>query len=107
MVNDTAKRLMARVKQIRQAYGLTQEQFAERAGLDYKYYQHVEAGRRPNLGLETLLKLAKGCGLELRQLFDFEAPPMVVAEPKGNDFSATPRTAARKAVKRASGGKAG
>jgi transcriptional regulator with XRE-family HTH domain len=96
---------MARVKQIRQAYGLTQEQFAERAGLDYKYYQHVEAGRRPNLGLETLLKLSKGCGLELRQLFDFDAPPLVIAEPKGNEFSATPRPAGRKSSKPNSGGK--
>lgn len=90
---------MTRVKQIRLAQGLTQEKFAEHAGLDYKYYQHVEAGRRPNLGLETLLKLAKGCGLELRQLFDFDGPPMIVAEPKGNDFSATARRAARKSNK--------
>ena len=97
---------MARVKQIRQAYGLTQEQFAERAGLDYKYYQHVEAGRRPNLGLETLLKLAKGCGLELRQLFDFDGPPMVVADPKGNEFSATPRSTERKSSRRGAGKKA-
>jgi len=53
---------MARVKQIRLARGLTQEQFAECADLDPKYYQHAEAGRKPNPGLETLLKLAKGSG---------------------------------------------
>lgn len=97
---------MARVKQLRLALGLTQEQFAERAGLDYKYYQHVEAGRRPNLGLETLLKLARGCGVELRQLFDFDAP-MIVADPKGNEFTATNRKVGRKPGKGRADGKAG
>lgn len=97
MVTEITRRLMARVKQIRLAHGLTQEQFAERAGLDYKYYQHVEAGRKPNLGLETLIKLAKGCGLELRQLFDFDAPPLIVADPKANEFTATPRRGSRTA----------
>jgi transcriptional regulator with XRE-family HTH domain len=82
---------MARVRQFREASSLTQEQFAERAGLDYKYYQHVEAGRKPNLGMETLLKLAKGTGRELWELLQFEAEPLAVAEPKGNELSATPR----------------
>lgn len=103
MVNETAKRLIARVKQLRQANGLTQEQFAERAGLDYKYYQHVEAGRSLNLGLETLLKLARGCGWELRQLFDFDAAPVALAEAKGHGSTATPRKDAGKAVRRAGG----
>lgn len=71
---------MARVKQIRLARGLTQEQFAERSDLDPKFYQHAEAGRKPNPGMETLLKLAKGCGLTLSELFDFEREPQVVAE---------------------------
>lgn len=75
---------MARVKQIRKAKQLTQEQFAERAGIDYKYYQHVEAGRRPNPELNTLEKLAKACGLELWQLFNFDLPLPVVAEDPAN-----------------------
>lgn len=74
------KRLMARVKQIRLVRGLTQEQFAERADLDPKYYQHAEAGRKRNPELETLLKLANGCGLKLSELLDFEREPLVLAE---------------------------
>lgn len=92
---------MARVKQVREAIGLTQEQFAERAGLDYKYYQHVEAGRKPNLGMETLLKLAKGTGLELWELLKFDAEPLALAEAKGNEFTVTSRKGARKTAKRA------
>ena len=88
---------MARVKQVREASGLTQEQFAERAGLDYKYYQHVEAGRKPNLGMETLLKIAKGTGLELWELLNFESDLPALAEEKtAAGFQATIRKRIRK-----------
>ena len=83
---------MARVKQVREANGLTQEQFAERAGLDYKYYQHVEAGRKPNLGMETLLKIAKGTGLELWELLNFESDLPALAEDKPARSHAAPAT---------------
>lgn len=89
---------MTRVKQIRLAHGLTQEKFAERAGLDYKYYQHVEAGRRPNLGMETLLKLARGTGLELWELLNFDAPLPAVAEDRSGYI--TSGKGARKPAKR-------
>ena len=97
---------MARVKQIRQAHALTQEQFAERAGLDYKYYQHVEAGRRPNLGMETLLKIAKGAGLELWELLNFEREPAVLAEDRPEGQARTGEgKGGRKARKRQASGK--
>ena len=77
---------MARVKQIRLARSLTQEDFAEIADLDPKFYQHAEAGRKPNPELQTLLKLAKGCGLTLSELFDFEREPLVLSgEQSGSD----------------------
>ena len=78
MANDTAKRLLARVKQLREARGLTQEGFAEKSGLDYKYYQSVEAGRKRDIRLSTLEKLAKACGLELWELLNFETEPKVL-----------------------------
>ncbi|MEN9841906.1 MAG: hypothetical protein RL376_1706 [Verrucomicrobiota bacterium] len=70
---------MARVKQIRLARGLTQEQFAECANLDPKYYQHAEAGRKPNPELETLLKLSNACGLKLCDLLNFDIEPPLPA----------------------------
>ncbi len=92
MANETTKRLIARVKQIRLARGLTQEQFAELADLDPKYYQHAEAGRKPNPEIETLLKLAKGCGLQLWELLNFGVEPPALAEDKA-DFGSKPSTA--------------
>jgi transcriptional regulator with XRE-family HTH domain len=99
---------MARVKQIRLARGLTQEQFAERADLDPKFYQHAEAGRKPNPELQTLLKLAKGCGLTLSELFDFEREPQAFAEeqaeydPKGAPKKPNAKDSKTEAVKKAS-----
>ena len=45
-----------RLKALRAASGLTQEAFAELAGMDYKTYQHIEAGRRPSVRLCTIEK---------------------------------------------------
>jgi transcriptional regulator with XRE-family HTH domain len=87
VANDLAKRLLARVKQLRESLALTQEQFAERAGLGYKYYQSVEAGRRRDIRLSTLEKLAKACGLELRELLNFDPPPLLAQEDPESDRS--------------------
>jgi transcriptional regulator with XRE-family HTH domain len=95
-----AKRLLARVKAVRESLGLSQEAFAERAGMTYKYYQHVEASRRPDLRLSTLQKLANACGVELSELLDFTTDPVVVAEAKPESGPKTssgkkPRTSAK------------
>ena len=101
VANDTATRLLARVKELREARGLSQEAFAEKAGLGYKYYQHVESGRRRDIRLSTLEKLAKACGLKLWELLNLdEDAPMALAEaPAKNEFRATPSRTARKAPK--------
>lgn len=100
MANETTKRLIARVKQIRLARGLTQEQFAELADLDPKYYQHAEAGRKPNPEMETLLKLAKGTGYELWELLNFDADLPILAEDQAKYGSKTPAKKTRKSSKR-------
>ena len=68
MENPTVKRLLARLKQLRLQRGLSQEQFSEQSGISYKYYQAVEAGRKQDLRLSTLVRLAKAHGLEVWQL---------------------------------------
>lgn len=88
VANEMAKRLAARVRQFREASGLSQEAFAERAGLKYKHYQAWEAGRKIDIRLSTLEKLAKACRLELWQLFDPDHEPMLLAEDPPKDGSA-------------------
>lgn len=82
-----AKRLLARVKALREALGLSQEAFAERAGLKYKHYQAIEAGRKIDIRLSTLEKLAKACRLELGELLDFKTDPVVLTEDRPEDGS--------------------
>ena len=55
-------------------HGLTQEEFAERAGMSYKYYQAVEAGRKAELRLSTLDRLARAYGLEAYELLAPDPP---------------------------------
>ena len=103
-----AKRLLARVKDLREALGLSQEAFAERAGLKYKHYQAIEAGRKTDIRFSTLEKLAKACGLGLEELLDFRHEPMALAEDRAEDkVQAAPKKAGPKSPKRPSGKKAG
>jgi transcriptional regulator with XRE-family HTH domain len=101
VANDTAKRLLARIKELREARGLTQESFAERAGLTYKHYQQVESGRKFDIRLSTLIKMAAGLDLKLSELLDFDAAPLAVGEdPPETGFAAPAGKVARKSSKR-------
>jgi transcriptional regulator with XRE-family HTH domain len=74
MADITLKRLLSRLKQLRDVHGLTQEQFAELSGISYKYYQAVEAGRKPDLRLSTLQRLASAYGIEVWELLSPALP---------------------------------
>lgn len=74
MASKTLERLLLRLRQLRDAHGLTQEQFAEMSGISYKYYQAVEAGRKRELRLLTLERLAGAYGIEPWQLLAPAAP---------------------------------
>jgi len=93
VANDTAKRLLARVRELRETIGLSQEAFAERAGLKYKHYQSMEAGRKIDIRLSTIVKLAKACGLELWELMNFDTFPALREDPPAKTKR---RTAARR-----------
>lgn len=58
----------AQVRTFRKAQGISQEKLAERAGLHFTYVGGVERGER-NISLENLNRIAKGLGLEIRDLF--------------------------------------
>jgi transcriptional regulator with XRE-family HTH domain len=101
VTNDLADRLLARIRQLREAKGLTQETFAEKAGLAYKYYQHVESGRRRDIRLSTIEKLAKALDLEPFQLLNFDFTPSALAEDRAEgDSPTTPGKGGRKAARR-------
>jgi len=81
---DALSRLLARLKQLRKIHGYTQEVAAERAGLSYKHYQAVEAGRKQELRLSTLERLARAYDLELHELFAPDLPRSVLQRAQKN-----------------------
>ncbi len=75
---------------------MTQEQFAEAAGISYKFYQSIEAGRKKQIWLDTVGRLAAAFGLEAWQLL---APE----EPKHTSIAAKTERLSARAVAEASG----
>lgn len=64
-----ARRLVGqRVLQLRAERGLTQDQLSERAGLDRSHVARVEGGIL-NPSLQTLTRIARGLGVDIRDLF--------------------------------------
>ena len=55
--------LLKRLKQLRKQKGLTQEQVAEKSGFSVKYYQMLESGKRPDMRLSTIERLATAFGI--------------------------------------------
>jgi transcriptional regulator with XRE-family HTH domain len=74
-------RVGARVRQLRQARRLTQEELAERAGLSYKFIGEVERGRG-NPTLTTLAAISDALGVQLTDLLalDPERPKLTARQ---------------------------
>ena len=65
--DDVLVRFGKRLRDLRQAQGLSQEEFAYQCGLDRTYISGIERGRR-NVSLRNIEKLAANLGLSLAQL---------------------------------------
>lgn len=62
------EQLGKRIKELRNATGLSQERFALQIGMDRTYFASVEAGRR-NISICNIKKIADGLGVSLSDLF--------------------------------------
>jgi len=67
-VGKPQRHLVHRLKELRKIHHVTQEQFSERTGISYKYYQAIEAGIKKELRISTLERLATAYGIEVWQL---------------------------------------
>ena len=61
--------LRQNLRRLRLQAGLTQLALAEKASLDYKYYQDLESGRLTGITLATIEKLAEFFSTEVWKLF--------------------------------------
>ena len=71
---SAAKFLGERLRELRLRHDLTQEQAAALCGMEYKYYQMVEWGRK-NLRLDTIARLASAYHLEVWDLVQHAGLP--------------------------------
>lgn len=72
-------RLLKNLRLLRKRHSISQERIAELSGLDYKFYQAVEAGRRPNVTLATLDNIAEVYGVSGYQLIMARLPKTVIS----------------------------
>jgi len=91
--------LNLRLRFIRDSLGLTQERFAEKAGISYKYYQAIETGLKQDLRLSTLRKLSRACNLTLAEFVDDRLSQTKVAE-IAIGYKVTKKTAKRSPKKK-------
>ncbi len=69
---DSKKLIGARIKELRKQAGLTQEQLAERVGLDSRHLSRLEVGRHfPSL--DSLERIASTLNVPLVEFFQFPA----------------------------------
>jgi transcriptional regulator with XRE-family HTH domain len=59
-----------RVKELRNKLGISQEEFADLAGLDRTYITSVECGKR-NISIVNIEKLARALKVSLAEFFTF------------------------------------
>ena len=69
-MNDIKKLLGKRIKELRKAQGISQQQLAELANIDQRNLSHIE-------GVDTfpsraLLEISSALNIDLKDLFDFE-----------------------------------
>jgi transcriptional regulator with XRE-family HTH domain len=84
-------RLAQNLKHLRLAANLTQEQLAEIVGMGLKFYQQLESGRKPQIKLETVERLASPFGIEVWQLL---SPATILSQ--ANVKSPKPRAVAKR-----------
>lgn len=69
MVDKGLKEFGARVRKVREARGLSQEELAARAGIHRTYIGGVERGER-NVGLKNVLRIARALDLPASALLE-------------------------------------
>ena len=63
------RQLAKKIRELRIEQGLTQEEAANNCGVAYKAYQLYESKKTPDVRLSTIVKLAKGFGVTIGDLF--------------------------------------
>jgi transcriptional regulator with XRE-family HTH domain len=63
-----------RLKHLRARHSLTQEEVAQISGFSFKFYQQLESGKKKQMWLETVERLAAAYGIQAWELIGPELP---------------------------------
>jgi transcriptional regulator with XRE-family HTH domain len=69
-MKTTRELLGARIKELRKARGLSQEQLAEQIDVDPKFISRIEVGKNAP-SLETMENISRVLNMEIKDLFEF------------------------------------
>jgi transcriptional regulator with XRE-family HTH domain len=72
MAKDIRFQLAQRLKELRKHHSLTQDGYADRAGISTKYLQNLEGKNPKKATIVTLQKLAKGFDIPVWKLLLFK-----------------------------------
>jgi transcriptional regulator with XRE-family HTH domain len=85
-VSELRKQVGRRVRELRHARDLTQEQLGERAGLSYKFIGEVERGIG-NPTLDTLASVAAALDVEVVDLVSNGRVPLAIGQLTERDYA--------------------
>lgn len=69
--SDMRRKLGARIKELRKAAGITQEELGEKASLNYKFIGELERGQ-VNVSLDSLSRIVEALRVNIADLFSGE-----------------------------------
>jgi transcriptional regulator with XRE-family HTH domain len=69
-MDEIAKVVGQRIRELRKARGLSQEALGEKGGFHYSYIGQIERGEK-NIALSNLAKIAEALEVGIHQLFSF------------------------------------
>ena len=72
MMEGIEKRFGRRIRGLREAMGISQEELADRAGMHRTYLGGIERGER-NPALKNISALAKALEVDISELFNFSS----------------------------------
>lgn len=71
-MNDNINKMFgARIVALRKKAGITQEELSFRCGIHRAYMGTIERGEK-SVTLNTVVKIANGLNIEIKELFDFQ-----------------------------------
>ena len=69
-MDEIAKQVGLRIRELRKARGLSQEALGEKGGFHYSYIGQIERGEK-NISLQNIAKIAEALEVGIHQLFSF------------------------------------